>query len=99
MFAKVDTPVIGVVENMSAFRCPHCHETSYIFSKGGGARVAAEAGVPFLGEIPLEGAIRSGGDEGRPVVLARPGSDEAAPFIALAQTTLEAIRARSPGAL
>jgi ATP-binding protein involved in chromosome partitioning len=92
MFEKVATPVIGVVENMSLFRCPHCHETSYIFSKGGGARVAEESGVPFLGEIPLDGAIRAGGDEGRPVMLARPGSAEAAPFLALAQKTLEAIR-------
>ncbi len=92
MFAKVETPVIGVVENMSAFRCPHCHETSYVFSQGGGAKVAAETGVPFLGEIPLDGAIRLGGDSGRPVMLADPSAEAAQPFVTLAQQVLAAIR-------
>ena len=92
MFEKVQAPVLGVVENMSSFRCPHCHETSHIFSSGGGAKVAADTGVPFLGEIPLDGAIRAGGDSGRPVMLADPGSDMSAPFLALAQRVLETLK-------
>src|SRR6516165_3441842 len=69
MFKQVKVDVLGVVENMSYFLCPHCHEEIDIFSKGGGERTAAQFGVPFLGSIELDPDIRKGGDSGQPVVL------------------------------
>jgi ATP-binding protein involved in chromosome partitioning len=69
MFGKHDTPVLGVVENMSSFRCPDCGSEHAIFGEGGGRRFAEEVDMPFLGEIPLDPGVRQGGDEGAPVVL------------------------------
>ena len=69
MFAKHDTPVIGIVENMSTFVCPDCGSEHDIFGSGGGERFAEESEMPFLGSIPLDPAIRSGGDEGAPIVM------------------------------
>jgi len=69
MFGKHDTPVLGIVENMSRFRCPDCGSTHAIFGEGGGRAFAEEVEMPFLGEIPLDPAVREGGDDGRPVVL------------------------------
>ncbi len=80
MFDKVDIPVVGIVENMSYFACPHCHERTEIFNHGGGAAAAAKLGVPFLGEVPLVVSIREGGDEGRPVVAVAPESEESQAF-------------------
>ncbi|HRR57384.1 MAG TPA: Mrp/NBP35 family ATP-binding protein, partial [Acidobacteriota bacterium] len=77
MFRQVEVPVLGVVENMSYFVCPHCSRRSDIFSHGGGKRVAERYEVPFLGEIPLEVAVREGGDLGRPIVLEQPESEAA----------------------
>ena len=68
MFGKVNVPLLGIVENMSYFHCPHCGERAEIFSHGGGRRVAEGFQVPFLGEIPLDIRVRQGGDEGRPTV-------------------------------
>ncbi len=84
MFQKVNVPVLGIVENMSWFVCPHCQGVSDIFSRGGGERTARETGVPFLGEIPLEPSVRMAGDGGRPVVLASPTSPVAGAFKELA---------------
>lgn len=86
MFDKVDIPVLGIVENMSYFSCPHCQGRSEIFAHGGGAQAAAKLGVPFLGEVPLVTAIREGGDEGRPIVSSAPASAEAAAFRKLAES-------------
>ena len=69
MFGKHDTPVLGIVENMSSFRCPDCGSDHAIFGEGGGRRFAEEVDMPFLGEIPLDPGVRQGGDEGAPVVL------------------------------
>jgi ATP-binding protein involved in chromosome partitioning len=69
MFGKHDTPVLGIVENMSGFRCPNCGEEHDLFGKGGGRDFADENRMPFLGELPLDPAVREGGDSGRPVVL------------------------------
>jgi ATP-binding protein involved in chromosome partitioning len=66
MFAQVDVEVLGIVENMSVFVCPHCGERSHIFGEGGAADEAARIGVPFLGGIPLHAAIREASDAGRP---------------------------------
>ena len=68
MFAKVNVPVLGVVENMGAFECPGCHQTHAIFGAGGGQALATEVGVPFLGTIPLSPEVRVAGDGGRPLL-------------------------------
>jgi ATP-binding protein involved in chromosome partitioning len=68
MFREVDVPVLGVVENMSYFVCPDTGRKFDIFGEGGGGRVAAEYGLPLLGEIPIDPAIREGGDTGKPAV-------------------------------
>ena len=80
MFRRLDVPILGVVENMSYFVCPHCGERSYIFSSGGGRRIASEQDVDFLGEIPLVMAVREQSDAGVPIAIARPGSSEAGIF-------------------
>jgi ATP-binding protein involved in chromosome partitioning len=72
MCEKLGQPLLGVVENMSAFRCPGCGQQTAPFGAGGGAELAAALGVPLLGEVPLEPALREGGDGGLPVVLADP---------------------------
>lgn len=84
MFEKVNVPVIGIVENMASFECPNCHTRHELFSHGGGARAAEHFEVPFLGEIPLETAIREGGDAGVPVVAGSPDSPQARAFRAVA---------------
>jgi ATP-binding protein involved in chromosome partitioning len=80
MFRRLDMPILGVVENMSYFVCPHCGERSYIFSSGGGRKIATEQSVDFLGEIPLLMAVREQSDAGVPIAIARPGSPEANTF-------------------
>ncbi len=80
MFRKVEVPVLGLIENMSYFLCPHCGERSDIFAHGGAKREAATLGVDFLGEIPLDIAIRIGSDEGRPLLAADPRSAIAATY-------------------
>ena len=72
LFERVETPILGVVENMSYFQCPSDGKIYHIFGEGGGEREAAKLGVPLLGKIPLDMATRSGGDEGRPVALEDP---------------------------
>jgi ATP-binding protein involved in chromosome partitioning len=85
MFGQVNVEVLGVVENMSHFTCPHCHEVIDIFSKGGAERTAKQFNVPFLGSIELVPAIREGGDSGKPVALAGPENPEAKQFYAIAE--------------
>jgi ATP-binding protein involved in chromosome partitioning len=80
MFSKVNVPILGVVENMSYFDCPHCGERAEIFSHGGGKRTAEELGAPCLGEIPIDIRLRQGGDEGRPSVVYDSGSPTAVAF-------------------
>lgn len=77
MFQRVDVPVIGIIENMSWFDCPHCGKPVNIFGQGGGAKLAAELGVPLLGRIPLYPQILAGGDTGMPIVLSEPQSTAA----------------------
>jgi ATP-binding protein involved in chromosome partitioning len=77
MFRKVDVPVLGVVENMSYFLCPHCGQRSDVFSHGGARREAERLGVPFLGEVPLELEIRETSDAGLPIVATKPDSPQA----------------------
>jgi ATP-binding protein involved in chromosome partitioning len=80
MFQKVDVPVLGIIENMSYFLCPHCGERSDIFSHGGARREAERLGCDFLGEVPLDLAIRETSDEGRPITVSDPGSPHARLF-------------------
>lgn len=72
MFKQVNVPILGVVENMSYFVCPHCHERSEIFAHGGARHEAEVLGVPFLGEVPLALTIREHSDAGHPVFAAEP---------------------------
>ena len=89
MFAQVNVEVLGIVENMSHFTCPHCHHEIDIFSKGGAERTATQFNVPFLGSIELIPSIREGGDRGLPVALAGPKSPQAAEFYGIAQKLME----------
>lgn len=97
MFEKVDVPVFGIIENMSYFVCPHCKETSNIFSHGGARETAAKLGVGFLGEIPLASEIRETSDAGEPIVLARPQSPHAAAYRGISQQVLQLCRAAQEG--
>ncbi len=91
MFEKVEVPVLGLVENMSYFCCPECGARSEIFGHGGGKAEAERRKVPFLGMIPLNPAIRSGGDDGVPVVAADPSSPITEAFDKIASKVLEAL--------
>ena len=69
MFHQVNVPILGIVENMSYFHCPHCHEPVDIFSRGGAERTAKQFNLPFLGSVELSPSVRDGGDRGFPVAL------------------------------
>ena len=84
MFHQVNVEVIGIVENMSHFTCPHCQQVVDIFSSGGAERIAQQYGLEFLGAVELDSSIRSGGDRGLPVTLAGPESVVAKPFFEMA---------------
>jgi ATP-binding protein involved in chromosome partitioning len=88
MFRKVNVPVLGIVENMSTFVCPHCGERSDIFGHGGARADANRLGVPFLGEVPLTLAIRETSDAGRPVMATDPDSPPAQAYREIAGRTL-----------
>jgi ATP-binding protein involved in chromosome partitioning len=98
MFAQVNVEVLGIVENMSHFTCPHCHQEIDIFSRGGAERTAKQFNVPFLGAIELVPAIREGGDRGLPVALAGPKSPQAAEFYAIADKLMPLAEAAASAA-
>jgi ATP-binding protein involved in chromosome partitioning len=83
MFRKVNVPVLGIIENMSYFQCPHCGTQSDIFGHGGARHEAERLGVPFLGEIPLHMSIRATSDSGTPVVESEPDGPHAAIYRAI----------------
>ncbi|HVY98666.1 MAG TPA: Mrp/NBP35 family ATP-binding protein [Dongiaceae bacterium] len=85
MFRKVDVPVLGIVENMSYFICPHCQGRTDIFAHGGAHAEAEKMQTPFLGEIPLDIAIRETSDAGTPIVAAQPDSPHSAAYRAVAE--------------
>jgi ATP-binding protein involved in chromosome partitioning len=93
MFRKVDVPVLGIVENMSYFLCPHCGERSDIFSHGGARREAEKLGVDFLGEIPLDMAIRETSDGGHPIAVSDPASPHAKTYRAIAEQVWKKVAA------
>ena len=84
MFRKVEVPIFGIIENMSYFICGKCDERHEIFGHGGAKAEAKRLGVPFLGEIPLEAALRKHSDEGEPIVVSAPDSTSAKAFCAIA---------------
>ncbi len=97
MFRQLNIPVLGVVENMSYFVCGHCGERTDIFGNGGGSRMAEDMGIPFLGEVPIDTRVRSGGDEGQPIVVAAPEAPAARAFVEVAgkvaaQISIQAMR-------
>jgi ATP-binding protein involved in chromosome partitioning len=92
MFRKVNVPVLGIVENMSYFQCPHCGTRSDIFGHGGARHEAERLGVPFLGEIPLHMSIRAASDSGAPVVDSEPDGPHAAIYRAIAEQVREQLR-------
>src|SRR6266571_5992463 len=89
MFQRLNVPILGIVENMSHFVCPHCGGTTSIFGDTGGQRVAEEYGVPLLARIPLEMDTRKGGDEGVPIAVGQPDSAQARAFRGLAEGVVE----------
>ncbi|HUG63196.1 MAG TPA: iron-sulfur cluster carrier protein ApbC, partial [Methylomirabilota bacterium] len=104
MFRKVEVPVLGIVENMSYFVCPHCGGRSDVFGHGGARHEAERIGVPFLGEIPLELKIRETSDAGLPVVATEPDGPHAAVYRAVAERVWDSLsggaaRRRPPPAI
>jgi ATP-binding protein involved in chromosome partitioning len=93
MFRKTQVPILGIVENMSVFVCPHCGSESHIFGDGGARRVAEELGATFLGAIPLVPAIRETSDAGVPIVAQAPHSAEAKAFLSLAENVAATLKA------
>ena len=93
MFERVNVPVVGIVENMSWFECPHCGKPSPIFGEGGGERLANELGLPLLGQIPLYTRVREGGDLGRPIVVADAQSSAARALASIAECVSEQVPA------
>jgi ATP-binding protein involved in chromosome partitioning len=99
MFRQVEVPVLGVIENMSYHLCPGCGARAELFGHGGGAAMARELGVPFLGEIPLARSVREAGDRGLPIVAAEPASPFGRAFHEIAERVLLRLREaeRRPG--
>jgi ATP-binding protein involved in chromosome partitioning len=91
MFREVNVPVLGVIENMSYYLCRKCGKRHEIFSHGGGARYAAELGVPFLGELPIVRELREGGDSASPLVAVNPAHPVSAAFKEIAAKVIESI--------
>jgi ATP-binding protein involved in chromosome partitioning len=98
MFQKVNVPLLGIVENMSYYVCGHCGERTEIFSHGGGERAAEKLGIPFLGRVPIDPAIRVGGDTGNPIVIATPDSPQAKAFREIATKLAAALEGGGAGA-
>ena len=95
MFEKVAVPVLGIVENMSIHVCSNCGHAEHIFGSGGGARMAAQAGVRLLGELPLDARIREDADGGRPTVVAEPESRRAQLYFEMARRTAATLARRA----
>ena len=100
MFQKVNVPILGIIENMSYYECPNCHHRAEIFSYGGAQKASEKLEVPFLGEVPLDIETRIAGDEGKPIVIAKPESPNAKAFMTIARnlaSTISIIHHGDPG--
>jgi ATP-binding protein involved in chromosome partitioning len=91
MFKKVEVPILGIVENMSYFVCPHCDERTEIFDHGGGKKASRQFKIPFLGEIPLDTKVRIGGDTGKPISITDPDSPVSKAFKTLTDTIIQQV--------
>lgn len=91
MFRRVEVPVLGIVENMSYFICPHCQGRSEIFSHGGAEIEAKKLGAPFLGAVPLELAIRQSMDDGKPIVVSNPDGQHTRIYSKIAEEVWETL--------
>ena len=99
MFEKVHVPVLGIIENMAVHVCSHCGHVEHLFGQGGGERMAAQYGVPLLGSLPLEIAIREQGDAGTPIVAAAPDSAAAQAYRRTARHLAARLAARPKAAM
>ncbi|TFH36326.1 MAG: chromosome partitioning protein, partial [Anaerolineales bacterium] len=88
MFRSMEVPILGVIENMSYLELPD-GQIMDVFGQGGGERFAANAGVPFLGAIPMNPVVREGGDQGNPIMLGHPDSNVAVAFKAILKRLME----------
>ncbi|HKZ46057.1 MAG TPA: Mrp/NBP35 family ATP-binding protein, partial [Thermodesulfobacteriota bacterium] len=91
MFHEVKVPLLGIIENMSYFQCPHCGEKTEIFSHGGGEKTSQRYNVPLLGKIPIDTGIREGGDSGKPIVIFNPSSPQTETFIKISEAVASKI--------
>lgn len=91
MFRKLETPVLGIVENMAHYQCPSCGHQEHVFGEGGGEKTASELGLPLLAKVPLDPAVVTGGDNGLPVVVGRPDSPPAHALSELASEVRKAL--------
>jgi ATP-binding protein involved in chromosome partitioning len=102
MFRQMKVDVVGVVENMSYFVCPHCHNEVDIFSRGGAEKMAEKFAVPFLGNIELDPEVRKSGDGGKPVVLEGEDSSHAKSLFAFARKVIarvDEVKANAPASV
>ena len=95
MFEKLRVPILGVVENMGQFLCPHCGKASEIFSRGGGQTLAEKYGVPLLGSVPLDPLVCETGESGKPVSASKPDSAPAKAFREIARKAAAAVSVRA----
>jgi ATP-binding protein involved in chromosome partitioning len=98
MFKRLSVPILGLVENMTAFACPHCGELTEIFGRGGGERFCEEHGIDFLGGVPLDVTVRQGGDVGVPAVAQREPGPAARALTAVAGAVAARMSVRAAGA-
>ena len=99
MFEKLHVPILGVIENMGTFTCPHCGRETDVFRRGGGVRMSQELGVSFFGSIPLDADVVAGGDVGRPIVLDRAHSIPGQAYFTIANALANALRGGPSAAL
>ena len=96
MFERLEVPILGVIENMSYFLCPHCEERTDIFRADGGKNTSEKLGVSFLGQIPIDAEICTAGDLGVPIVASNSDSPQSAAFRDVANQLAEELRNRGP---
>ena len=95
MFQQTRVPILGIIENMSYYICPHCNSQDYIFGRGGGSKAAEQLSIPFLGEVPLDLAIRTQSDIGQPIVIAQPDAPSARTLRSIAERVAAQVSIRN----
>ncbi|MFB3816992.1 MAG: Mrp/NBP35 family ATP-binding protein [Candidatus Methylomirabilales bacterium] len=97
MFQQLRVPILGIIENMSGFVCPHCGTPAALFREGGGRQASERLGVPFLGAVPLDAGVCQAGDRGEPTVALQPASAAGAAFRAVADAVVRQVEAAGTG--